>query len=127
MKALAEVNCKIALVESLLQRILREALEEIAGEIADPLLRLDGSKLASSVGNDKDEDTNRSGGGSSGNNMVILATTRDKAERLLRQSCLPDAVARRVESTLRHGFTRMESAKSHLSRVLPVSPGREGG
>ena len=85
------------------------------------------SELARSVGNDKDEDKNRSGGGSSSNNMVIVTAMRDKVKRLLRYPCLLYAVAGRVKSALRQGFTRMESAKSHLSRVLPLPPGREEG
>jgi len=120
-EALAEVDRKLALVESLSQRISREAPEEVAG----PLLRLHGFQLASM------EETNDGTTGerrasavsttSSTSNMVTLTATRDKAERLHRQSLLLDTVAKRVESTLQRGVTRMESSTTRLSRVLELS------
>ena len=113
-EALAEVDRKLMLVESLSQRISREAPEEVAG----PLLRLHGFELAR---DDIEGDDNDHGGKasqpSSGNNLVTLTATRDKAERLQRQSSLLDTVAKRVESTLQRGVTRMESATTRLSRV----------
>ncbi|KAL7540572.1 hypothetical protein ACHAXR_012542 [Thalassiosira sp. AJA248-18] len=126
-EALAEVDRKLALVESLSQRISREAPEEVAG----PLLRLHGFELlpSSSVGeNDEDNENavgSKKGGNSSaagaGGTLVTLTATRDKAERLQRQSQLLDTVAKRVESTLQRGVTRMESATTRLSRVLELS------
>merc|ERR1719401_1273446 len=59
--------------------------------------------------------------GSKNHKLVTLAVTRDKAERLKRQSQLLDTVAKRVESTLQRGVTRMESATTRLSRVLELS------
>jgi len=113
-EALAEVDRKLALVESLSQRISREAPEEVAG----PLLRLHGFTLVST---DEDDEEDRGRGGGDGANLVTLAATRDKAERLQRQSQLLDTVAKRVESTLQRGVTRMESATERLSRVLELS------
>jgi len=113
-EALAEVDRKLALVESLSQRISREAPEKVAG----PLLRLHGFRLASAE-NEEEDGTNK--GDSGGSNLVTLSATRDKAERLQRQSALLDTVAKRVESTLQRGVTRMESATTRLSRVLELS------
>ena len=109
-KALAKVDRKLALVESLSQRISREAPEEVAG----PLLRLHGFELAST---DNDDESKKG----SSTNLVTLTVTRDKAERLKRQSQLLDTVAKRVESTLQRGVTHMESATTRLSRVLELS------
>ncbi|KAL3823322.1 hypothetical protein ACHAXA_010457 [Cyclostephanos tholiformis] len=124
-EALAEVDRKLALVESLSVRISREAPEMVAG----PLLRSHGFDLAS---------TSVAGGGSLGGGRgevaassvaedrpaattTTLVASRDKAERIARQSQLLDVIARRVESTLLRGATRMESATSRLSRVLSLS------
>ena len=74
-EALAEVDRKLALVESLSQRVSRDAPEEVAG----PLLRLHGFELL-------DEEGNVMNGGENGGSVVTLATTRDKAERIQRQS-----------------------------------------
>lgn len=109
-EALAEVDRKLALVESLGQRISRDAPEEVAG----PLLRLHGFELL-------DEEGNVMNGGADGGGVVTLATTRDKAERIQRQSQVLDSVARRVESTLQRGVSRMESATTRLGRVLELS------
>ncbi len=117
-EALAEVDRKLALVESLSLRLSREAPEEISG----PLLRLHGFELESvnlaSIGKAKEE------GGDNHNNthhLVTLAATRDKAERIQRQAQLLDNVAKRVESTIQRGVTRMELATTRLSRVLYLS------
>ena len=77
-EALAEVDRKLALVESLSQRISRDAPEEVAG----PLLRLHGFELLDEEGNVM----NGGGGGEESGGVVTLATTRDKAERIQRQS-----------------------------------------
>ncbi|KAL7427230.1 hypothetical protein ACHAXH_000576 [Discostella pseudostelligera] len=129
-EALAEVDRKLALVESLSLRLSREAPEEISG----PLLRLHGFELASlndtnadSKGGDGVGVGGGGGGGSSITNttnnhqLVTLTATRDKAERIQRQSQLLDTVAKRVESTIQRGVTRMESATTRLSRVLYLS------
>ncbi|KAL9189534.1 hypothetical protein ACHAXT_009209 [Thalassiosira profunda] len=110
-EALAEVDRKLALVESLSQRISREAPEAVAG----PLLRLHGFELATEE--DGEVEAKKNGGG----NLATLTATRGKAERLERQSQLLDTVAKRVESTLQRGATRMESATARLSRVLELS------
>ena len=120
-EALAEVDRKLALVESLSQRVSRESPEKVAG----PLLRLHGFELAkldqaTGDGGDKN-DAAAAAGGTGGSKMVTLAVTREKAERLHRQSQLLDTVAKRVESTLQRGVTRMESATTRLSRVLELS------
>ena len=125
-EALAEVDRKLALVESLSQRISREAPEEVAG----PLLRLHGFRLATG-GSTSEDGTGTTGAGASdeggnnndsnNNNLVTLAATRDKAERLQRQSALLETVARRVESALLRGASRMEGATTRLSRVLELS------
>ena len=114
-EALAEVDRKLALVESLSQRISREAPEEVAG----PLLRLHGFELVSEdcnsdVKENKKEEKQQV-------TVTTLTATRDKAERIKRQSQLLDTVAKRVESTLLRGVTRMESATTKLSRVLDLS------
>jgi hypothetical protein len=134
-EALADVDRKLALVESLSQRISREAPEMVAG----PLLRSHGFELASlpAEGGGGGVERRKKGGAGAGGNApppssaaddrgsstpaTTLAAARDKAERIARQSQLLDAVARRVESTLRRGATRMESATARLSRVLELS------
>ena len=63
-------------MESLPQRTLREAPEEVAS----PLLRLHGFELVSAGGNNKDK--KRDGVG--GNNMVNLAATRTNVKRIQR-------------------------------------------
>ena len=134
-EALADVDRKLALVESLSQRISREAPEMVAG----PLLRSHGFELASlpAEGGGGGVERRKKGGGGGGGNVAAppssaaddrgsppattLSAARDRAERIARQSQLLDAVARRVESTLRRGATRMESATARLSRVLELS------
>ena len=115
-EALQDVDRKLALVDSLSQRISREAPEAVAG----PLLRLHGFTLARNNNDDDDDDDNDNGTAPTPN-LVTLTATRDKAERLQRQSQLLDTVAKRVESTLQRGVTRMESATTRLSRVLELS------
>ncbi|KAL7548508.1 hypothetical protein ACHAWF_011784 [Thalassiosira exigua] len=127
-EALAEVDRELALVESLAQRVSRESPEEVAG----PLLRLHGFELATSREDDGGDGgegattTTKGGGGGVGDDrrssdLVTLAAARDKADRLARQAQLLDGVARRVESALARGATRMESATTRLSRVLDLS------
>lgn len=118
-EALAEVDRKLALVESLSLRLSREAPEEISG----PLLRLHGFELESI--NLVNTDNGKEEGGDKNNintrHLVTLTATRDKAERIQRQAQLLDNVAKRIESTIQRGVTRMESATNRLSRVLYLS------
>lgn len=114
-EALAEVDRKLALVESLAQRVSRDAPEKVAG----PLLRLHGFDVSDPTGDGGK--SARSGSGGAAASLTTLSATRDKAERLRRQSEVLDTVARRVESTLQRGVTRMESATTRLSRVLDLS------
>ncbi|KAL7517694.1 hypothetical protein ACHAWX_002594 [Stephanocyclus meneghinianus] len=110
-EALAEVDRKLALVDSLSQRISRDAPERVAG----PLLRLHGFEL-----NDNDESNEKDGNRLSASALTMTAT-REKAGRLHRQSTLLAQIASRVESTLQRGVTRMESSTTRLSRVLELS------
>ena len=120
-EALAEVDRKLALVESLSVRISREAPEMVAG----PLLRSHGFELATAsiAGGGAGEDVAASPHAIADDRpaTTTLLASRDRAERIARQAQLLDAVARRVESTLLRGATRMESATSRLSRVLSLS------
>ena len=123
-EALAEVDRKLALVESLSVRISREAPEMVAG----PLLRSHGFELAIPTAEDKGGERERGKlevaaplPVADNRSATTLVASRDRAERIARQSQLLDAVARRVESTLLRGATRMESATSRLSRVLSLS------
>lgn len=111
-EALAEVDRKLALVESLAQRVSRDAPEKVAG----PLLRLHGFDLVATHNN-----ANARQADVKASNTTTITATRDKVERLRRQSEVLDTVARRVESTLQRGVSRMESATTRLSRVLELS------
>lgn len=106
-EALAEVDRKLALVESLAQRVSRDSPEKVAG----PLLRLHGFELSES----SERSTNKN------SDVATLTATRDKADRLERQSQVLSTVAHRVETALQRGVTRMESATTRLSRVLELS------
>ena len=136
-EALADVDRKLALVESLADRIARERPEEVAG----PLLRMHGYDVRSLslVGSEekKDDGGAEGGGGSSssstggGDNATdattpatpgsSLTTTLDRIERLERQSDVLVSISNRVESTLQRGLRRMDGATSRLGRVLDVS------
>lgn len=100
---MAEVDRKLALVDSLSQRLSRDAPERVAG----PLLRLHGFELEGA--------TNVDGA------VLTMTSTREKAGRLHRQSTLLTQIAARVEGTLQRGVTRMESSTTRLSRVLELS------
>jgi hypothetical protein len=113
-EALADVDRKLALIDSLGQRITRESPESIAG----PLLRCHGHEIATTL----DGSTNGSSSSGSGSTTTItLVTMRDGAERIERQSRLLDAMAKRVEETLRRGTARMEAVTLELTRVLELS------
>jgi len=107
-EALAEVDRKLALVESLAQRVSRDSPAKVAG----PLLRLHGFELSES---------SESPSQKSNSDVATLTATRDKADRLERQSQVLSTVAHRVETALQRGVTRMESATTRLSRVLELS------
>jgi conserved oligomeric Golgi complex subunit 5 len=104
--ALAEVHRKLALVESLAERVSRTSPAAVAG----PLLRLHGYQL--------DNHQAKTTGAS---NTTTLATIRERGERLKRQGEVLDGVARRVETSLKRGMKRMETVTSRLSRVLTLS------
>lgn len=106
-EALTEVERKLALVESLAERVSRTSPEAVAG----PLLRLHGYALES------DEQQQEE---SSSNTMTLVAT-RERCNRLKRQGEVMEGVARRVESSLQRGLKRMDTATSRLSRVLDLS------
>ena len=112
-EALADVDRKLALIDSLSQRITRESPELIAG----PLLRSHGHEIVALDGRMNDSSSNSS----NSSTTITLMTIRDKAERIERQSHLLDTMAKRVEETLHRGTTRMETITLKLSRVLELS------
>ena len=131
-EALAEVDRKLALVESLAQRVSRDSPEEVAG----PLLRLHGFDLSKGGGSsggtnrqqnesfsddDGDASNSSSSNATGAGGAVTLAAARDRADRLRRQSSVLSTVVSRVETTLRRSVTRMDSATLRLSRVLELS------
>lgn len=128
-EALAEVDRKLALVESLADRIARERPEEVAG----PLLRMHGYDVRSLLLSDeeKKEEGEGSDNAAAGDESAVddiaaapgssLTTTLDRIERLERQSDVLVSISNRVESTLQRGLRRMDGATSRLERVLDVS------
>ena len=100
-EALAEVDRKLLLVESLADRISREKPEDVAG----PLLQLHGTTLSTS--------TTRSG--------VTLEGMMDSCERLCRQGHVLEGVAKRVEGTLQRGYVKLQQSTKRLERVLEMS------
>ena len=133
-EALAEVDRKLALVQSLAERVSRTSPEAVAG----PLLRLHGYDLGTVAegqgdgqggpvegdenddeygGLDKEEKDDTNDGPASS----TLVGTRDRCHRLQRQGEVLEGVAKRVESSLQRGLKRMESATSRLGRVLSLS------
>jgi hypothetical protein len=115
--ALGEVDRKLALVESLAERVSRTSPEAVAG----PLLRLHGYTLLDSE-EVTDETTSKPQSGSGlPNTTTTLAATRERCDRLKRQGEVLEGVARRVETSLQRGLKRMESSTSRLSRVLQLS------
>ncbi len=119
-EALAEVDRKLALVESLSERISREKPEHVAA----PLMKLHGYNIFPS-NNDKDGSSSSSSSSNnvlsgSGNNTTI-SSTMERCDRLKRQAQVLDSVANRVESTLVRGLDRMSLATGKLERVLKTS------
>lgn len=119
--ALAEVHRKLALVESLAERVSRTSPEAVAG----PLLRLHGYTADDAKGTNNTSNitssTSGSGDSSSRAGGTTLATVRERGERLKRQGEVLEGVARRVETALSRGMKRMETVTSRLSRVLSLS------
>ena len=113
--ALAEVHRKLALVESLAERVSRTSPEAVAG----PLLRLHGYSLALEEGEGASSGNQTSGSGTT--TTATLETVRERSERLKRQGEVLEGVARRVETSLNRGYKRMETVTSRLSRVLSLS------
>lgn len=109
--ALAEVHRKLALVESLAERVSRTSPEAVAG----PLLRLHGYSLDTPDNADGSNDRTSTG------NATTLITVRERCERLKRQGEVLEGVARRVETSLQRGMMRMDTVTSRLSRVLSLS------
>jgi hypothetical protein len=109
-EALGEVDRKLALVESLAERVSRTSPEAIGA----PLLRLHGHAIEEE---DEDESTTTIGTGST----TTLVATRERCDRLKRQAEVLEGVANRVESSLSRGLTRMEKATNRLSSVLQLS------
>jgi len=122
--ALGEVDRKLALVESLAERVSRTSPEAVAG----PLLRLHGHVVPTieeenSDEEDAEESTTEDGSFSYNNaaKTTTLVATRERCDRLKRQGNVLDGVASRVETSLTRGLTRMEKATNRLSRVLQLS------
>ena len=128
--ALGEVHRKLALVESLAERVSRTSPEAVAGT----LLRLHGHVIStiaeesndSDNGDDDDDvdnvenNTNESYNNSAKTTTTLVAT-RERCDRLKRQGDVLEGVASRVETSLTRGLTRMEIATNRLSRVLQLS------
>lgn len=107
--ALNEVDRKLALVESMAERVSRTSPEAVAA----PLLRLHGHVI---------EEEEEEGRNDSGNTTTTtLVATRERCDRLKRQAEVLEGVATRVESSLTRGLTRMEKATKRLSCVLQLS------
>mmetsp|Transcript_19228 Transcript_19228/g.28447 ORF Transcript_19228/g.28447 Transcript_19228/m.28447 type:complete len:1031 (-) Transcript_19228:40-3132(-) len=130
--ALQEVERKLALVQSLAERVSRTSPEAVAG----PLLRLHGYSIeetgketedvaseedGDNLNESNDMDTSMLSTKSGAATTTTLVATRDRCDRLQRQSQVLEGVAKRVESSLQRGLTKMEAATSRLSRVLILS------
>lgn len=113
--ALGEVDRKLALVESLAERVSRTSPEAVAG----PLLRLHGYTLLEdgSSGGEETKTTTTT----TPTTTTTLAATRERCDRLKRQGEVLEGVATRVETSLQRGLKRMEASTSRLSRVLQLS------
>ncbi|CAJ1953396.1 unnamed protein product [Cylindrotheca closterium] len=109
--ALGEVGRKLALVESLAERVSRTSPEAVAA----PLLRLHGHVIEEEA----EEDGNERSTSDSGTSTLVA--TRERCDRLKRQAEVLEGVATRVESSLGRGLSRMEKATNRLSCVLQLS------
>jgi conserved oligomeric Golgi complex subunit 5 len=116
--ALGEVERKLALVESLAERVSRTSPEAVAG----PLLRLHGHAIVIEEDEKEGEEKDPSPSSlSSSTQGTTLVATRERCDRLKRQGEVLEGVATRVETSLTRGLTRMDKATNRLSRVLQVS------
>lgn len=116
--ALQDVERKLALVESLAVKLSRTRPEAVAGH----LLRLHGYEISETCGDGESLIISSSATSTAiTKTNTTLASIRDRADRLERQSDVLDGVANRVESSLARGLTRMESACTRLERVLTLS------
>lgn len=114
-EALAEVDRKLMLVQSLAERVSRTSPDAVAG----PLLRLHGYEIGEDdVDQQNIEDSSSAISTSTGSTLLA---TRDRCHRLQRQSEVLEGVAKRVEGSLQRGLKRMETATSRLERVLQLS------
>ncbi len=116
-EALSEVDRKLALVESLSERISREKPEHVAG----PLLKLHGYNVISEDDNNYDTNNGDDTTTATTTTNTTIASTLDRCDRLKRQAQVLDSVANRVESTLVRGLDRMSLATGKLDRVLKTS------
>jgi conserved oligomeric Golgi complex subunit 5 len=112
-EALGEVDRKLALVESLGERVSRTSPEAVAGHI----LRLHGY----SIEKEEKEGEEFAPVSSVVSGATTLVATRERCDRLKRQGEVLEGVANRVESSLQRGLTRIEKATKRLSRVLKLS------
>jgi hypothetical protein len=111
--ALSEVDRKLALVQSLSERISREKPEHVAA----PLLKLHGYNVVLNENEplqQRETDVNY-------NCNTTISSTLERCDRLKRQAQVLDSVANRVESTLERGLDRMSLATGKLDRVLKTS------
>jgi hypothetical protein len=124
--ALQEVARKLVLVQSLAERVSRTSPKAVAG----PLLRLHGYALHDEEGVEQTTiteeeadlmDASASSMKSNSATTTTLVATRDRCHRLQRQSEVLEGVAKRVETSLTRGLTKMETATARLSRVLALS------
>lgn len=127
-EALGEVERKLALVNSLAERVSRTSPKAVAG----PLLRLHGYSLDehqpqtlvdSDHGDNEMDDSLQSisTGAPTTTTATTLVATRERCHRLQRQSEVLEGVAKRVESSLTRGLTKMETTTVRLGRVLALS------
>ena len=111
--ALGEVDRKLALVESLAERVSRTSPEAVAA----PLLRLHGYDVIEEEMEDEEEESKHM----SQKTATTLVATRERCDRLKRQAEVLESVATRVESSLSRGLVRMNKATTRLSSVLQLS------
>ena len=129
-EALGEVERKLALVHSLAERVSRTSPNAVAG----PLLRLHGYSIDhqqkeqeqlqqndAEYDEDYDPDDPSVIPTAKQTTATTLVATRDRCHRLHRQADVLEGVAKRVESSLTRGLTRMEIATARLGRVLSLS------
>ena len=116
-EALGEVERKLALVESLKERVSRTSPEAVAGSF----LRLHGYVIVEEKEEEQDSPTNTNKNKGATDPTTTLMATRERCERLKRQGEVLEGVASRVETSLLRSLGRMETATTRLSRVLQLS------